>query len=137
MIHAWYLGTEFQLFIVGCVVIVLGHSYRRVALCLIAAFITISVTIRLVLANEHRFHESVLWNMAHPRTDGHNVANDLTYKLYAHASPYFIGILLGYLLRDDTVVKWAKQGRGYAVVGAAVPVGITIIAVLVYGLWPL
>ena len=138
MIHAWYLGTEFQLFIVGCALIVLAHSRRRLALFLLALLIAASVTVRLVLAGYFGYHESILYNMAHPPAkSGHTVANDLTYKPYAHASPYFLGMLVGFLLRDKSVVEWARSRCGSVVVGTAVPVGVVIISVLVYGLWPL
>ncbi|KAJ8954786.1 hypothetical protein NQ318_014897 [Aromia moschata] len=98
MVHSWYLPCDFHYFIIAVLLCIIIHREKKIGLVLLAVTTFVSILIPFVIAVVYtrpavlHFYPNFL---RQPKTHADFV---LTYsKSHARASPYFIGMIAGYL----------------------------------------
>ncbi|GIY24598.1 nose resistant to fluoxetine protein 6 [Caerostris darwini] len=95
--HTWYLGVDMQLHILGLFVLLPLLKWPK-----LGAFVGVVLTIGLaalaaIINLMHNFPPSLLGLFPDP-DDRVYVEVPTYFKPYAHSGPYFVGMLLGYIL---------------------------------------
>jgi hypothetical protein len=103
--HSWYSAVDFQLFLVGQLILYALHRSRRWGLTLLLGLLFVSPVVTMLLTLRHHLPAVPLVSSVDEQTM--NLYYGQIYiKPYSRASPYLIGILLAYLMRTTSLAEW-------------------------------
>ncbi|CAH2096589.1 unnamed protein product [Euphydryas editha] len=126
----WYLSVDIQLYIISPIVIVWLYGRRAIAWCSLAAAVLISLTLSTTYSFLYNFNASAINPTRPNRPDYMTVyyVNTLT-----RASPFFIGMVFGYMLHQ---FKGQKLRIKKDIVAAGWSLSFALMAFCIFSIYP-
>lgn len=126
--HSWYAAVDFQLFLLGQVILFVLARSRRLGIIMCCAFLFGGQLITAALTLVHHLPALPL----HASVSQQSMSlyyGEIYIKPYCRASPYLIGILLAYLMRTTSLGQ-VKLSRWQVAAGWSASIGSLLLILL-------